>query len=95
MPEHEEHLDAKDGDSVFETRHDFWRDDITGDTRDKEVADSLIKDEFDGHTRVGTGEDGGKRLLLLDGAFLENRQIVLDGGELIVVEALVACHEFT
>ena len=62
VTEPEEHLDAEDGDSVFETRDDFRRDDITGDTRDKDIADGLIKHEFDGHARVGTGEDGGKGL---------------------------------
>jgi hypothetical protein len=95
VTEHEEHFDAEDGDGVFETRHNFRRDDIAGDPSDKDVADGLIKHEFDGHARVGTGEDGGKGLLLLDGVFLENPEVVLDGGELIVVKALVACHEFT
>ena len=43
VTEHEENFDAEDGDGVFETRHDFGRDDIAGDTRDKDVADGLIK----------------------------------------------------
>ena len=72
VTEHEENLDAEDGDGVFETRNDFRRDDIAGDAGDKDVADGLIKNEFDGNARVGTGEDGGKGLLLLDGVFLEN-----------------------
>jgi hypothetical protein len=95
VTEHEEHLDAEDGDGVFETRHDFRRNEIASDARDKDVADGLIKDEFDGKARVGTGEDGGKGLLLLDGVFLENPEVVLDGGELMVVKALVAGQEFT
>jgi len=72
VTEHEENLDAEDGDGVFETRNDFRRDDIAGDAGDKDVTDGLIKNEFDGNARVGTGEDGGKGLLLLDGVFLEN-----------------------
>jgi hypothetical protein len=87
MAEREENFDAEDGDSVFETRNDLRRNDIAGDTSDKDVADGLIENEFDGNARVGTGEYGGKRFLLLDGAFLENPEIVLDGGELIVVKA--------
>ena len=71
VTKHEENLDAEDGDGVFETRNDFRRDDIACYVRDKDVADGLIKHEFDGIARVGTGEDGGKGLLLLDGVFLE------------------------
>ena len=66
VTEHEDHLDAENGDGVFETRNDFRRDNIAGDASDKQVAKALIENEFDGNTRVGTGEDGGKGLLLLD-----------------------------
>ena len=72
VTKHKDNLDPKYRDGVFETRKDFRRDDIAGDASDKDVTNGLIKNEFDGNARVGTGKDGGKGLLLLDCVFLEN-----------------------
>ena len=43
MTEDQEDFDAEDGDSVFETRNNLRRDDIAGDTSNKDVADGLTK----------------------------------------------------
>jgi hypothetical protein len=39
------------------------RDDVPGDADDKQVAQTLVKYHLNRHTRVGTAEDDGKRLL--------------------------------
>ena len=58
--------DVELGDGVFDAA--FYRgacavDVVAGDANDEEVADSLVKENFEGDAGVGTADDGGDREL--------------------------------
>jgi hypothetical protein len=40
-----------------------WSDDITGYANDEQIAQSLIEDDLDGHSRIGTAQNGRERFL--------------------------------
>jgi hypothetical protein len=67
VAEDEDDLGSEDGGAVFEAADDFRRCDVTGDARDEDVSDGLVEDDLDGQARIGSGEDGGEGLLLVDG----------------------------
>jgi hypothetical protein len=71
----EKNLDAKHRDAVFEAGDDLRRNNVACDTRNENLADSLVEYQFDGNAGIGAGENGSERLLFGDGAFPEDREI--------------------
>ena len=39
------------------------RDDVAGDANHEQIAEALVEDDFHGHARIGTTQNGGKGLL--------------------------------
>jgi hypothetical protein len=56
----------------------------------KDLADRLVKDEFDRDARIGAGEYGREGFWFVDGMLFQDGQIVLDRGHLVYGETLVA-----
>ena len=54
------------------------------------MADALIKHKLHRHPGIGTGQDRGKRLLLLGCFGFEDRQVLIEGLELSADITLVA-----
>ena len=94
MAKHEQSFDPKDRHSILEAGNNLRCHHIAGNSCDKDVANCLIKDQFHRDARIGTGEYRGKGLLLIDGMFFQDGQIVLNRGQLICNETLVACKQF-
>ena len=57
------------------------------------MADRLIEDQLDGHAGVGTGEDGGERLLAFGGLGMQNLEVMPMGRPSPIDVALVAVHQ--
>src|ERR1700722_18793263 len=49
--------------SELDAADEGWGDDVAGDANDEQIAQPLIKDNFDGYTGVGTAKNGGEWLL--------------------------------
>jgi hypothetical protein len=93
VAENEDDLGSEDSDAVFEATDDFRRRHIAGDTGDEDVSDGLVEDDLDRHARIGAGEDGGKRLLLIDSMVAQDFQVLVEAGEAPRRKALVAIEE--
>ena len=53
------------------------------------MADALVKDEFDGNTRIRAGQDGSEGLLLFDSVPLQNGKIVVMSSRFPAVNRLL------
>jgi hypothetical protein len=65
MAEHDNQACAQNIDRVLDASQAFIVEHITGDSDDKEISEAFIKDEFGGHTRIGTTEYDRERVLTL------------------------------
>ncbi|GKS59461.1 hypothetical protein YTPLAS18_29880 [Nitrospira sp.] len=57
------------------------------------MADRLIEDQLDRDAGIRAGKDGCKRFLFMDGMLFEHDEIMLDRGQLIGGESVVACKQ--
>jgi hypothetical protein len=57
------------------------------------VSDGLVEDNLDGHARIGAGEDGGERLLLVDRMVAQDFQVPIEASEAAGNRALVAVEQ--
>jgi hypothetical protein len=76
VAEHEQRFHFEYGNTIFEAGDDLWRHDVAGYTRDKDVADGLVENEFHRNTGIGTSEQGGEGLLRVDGVLFEDGQVI-------------------
>ena len=58
-------LGAEHRSAIFQTGDDRRGCDIAGHPRDKDVSETLVEDQLDGHPRIRARQDGGEGLLLL------------------------------
>jgi hypothetical protein len=81
MTEHHDERHPEHRNTVFEAGDHLGSADVAGDPADKDMADALVEDELDGHTGVGTGQDGRERLLLGDRFLLQDCQVFVERRE--------------
>src|SRR5690242_19598949 len=72
MPEYQNGRGAKNSGPILKACHNFGRADVTGDPRDKDMADGLVEYQFHRHTRIRAGQHRRKWLLLGNGALPKN-----------------------
>src|SRR5579862_4158243 len=92
---HNNHLRAQHKGAIFETRYDFRGDDISCNSRNKYMTDTLIEDEFNGDSRIRAGQYSGEWLLFFGRVLFKNREIMLVSGQAARGESFVAIHQFS
>src|SRR5689334_2113247 len=65
MAEHDDQAGAQNIDSVLDASQALIVEDIARYSHDEQIAEPFIEDNFGWHTRIGTTEDDGKRVLAL------------------------------
>src|SRR5664279_6471079 len=87
------YLRAQDSGAILQAADDLRRDDVARDAGDKDVANALVENKFDGDAGVGAGQDGSEWLLFVSRVLLEDGKIVVVRGELSRDKPLVALHQ--
>src|ERR1700760_44375 len=93
MAQYQNDFDSENCCTVFQAADNLGRNYIPRHTRDKNVSNGLIKDEFDRDTRISAGEDGCERFLLICGMFSQNLQIVFNAGHVSPDDPIVTLHQ--
>src|SRR5439155_9919203 len=65
MAEHDNQTGAQNIDPVLNASQAFIVEHVARYSNDEQISESFIKDDFGGHTRIGTTEDDRKRVLTL------------------------------
>jgi hypothetical protein len=78
MAKHEKGFDPKDSHGIFKAGDHLGRHHISGDSRDEDVADRLIKNKLHGHARIGAGQHCCKGFLFIDGVLSQDGEVVFD-----------------
>ena len=94
MAEYNQSLDSKNCNTILEAGNNLWCHNIAGHPCDKDVSNRLVKNQFDWHARICTGEHRGKGFLLIHGALFQDGQVVFNRGQLICGETLVSREQF-
>ena len=85
-------LGAQNGGSEFQRSNGFGVDNVSSNTADEDISESLIKDNFDGDAAVGAGQKGGKGSLATF-EFLEAFHVAVGGHNVSFDKTLVSCFE--
>jgi len=94
MAKYEKSFDSEDSNTIFQAGNDLRCHNIAGDSRDKDVANRLVKDKLHRHARISAGEHRGKGLLFTHGMFFQDRQVMLNRCQLICCKTLVTGEQF-
>ena len=75
VAQHHDRLGAEHRSAIFQTGDDRRGCDIAGHPRDKDVSETLVEDQLDGHPRIRARQDGGEGLLLFDSLGPQNVEV--------------------
>ncbi len=90
MADHKKRFDPEDSHAKFQAGNNLRCHHIAGHSRDKDMSDRLIKNQFYWYARVSTGQYCRKRLLFIDRPFFHDYEIMRDRCQLICGKALDA-----
>jgi hypothetical protein len=78
---HQNHLGAQNSGAILQAANHFWRDEISCNSVDIYVPDTLIKYELNRDPRIRTGKYSSERLLLFLSMLLEDREVLFVGDQ--------------
>ena len=72
MAKYNKSLDSENGNTIFEAGNNLRCHNVAGHARHEDVANRLVKNQFDRDARIRTGEHCGKGFLLIHCALFQN-----------------------